>query len=162
MNFSKESIEGPTPAPDGWYQLIFKGFKPTHTKDKSGINLNPVVEIVNHTEHDGKRVFDNGNVSSDFGQSIILALVHATGQQEVPSPNGDGGWSLPGVFDGENEHPNEPEKWNYLGPMTNQVFEAELYVDDYNGRKSNKIAQYKCSIPGCTVPHPTNLRRKNK
>jgi len=161
MNFSKESIEGPAPAPDGWYQLIFKGFKPAHAKDKQSINLNPQLEIVNHNTEDGKKVWDNGSTNGDYAQSIVLALVHATGQPEVPSANGDGGWELPGILDGMDQYPDNPEKWDYKGPMLNQVIEVELYVDEYNGRKSNKIAQYKCAIPGCQVKHPTNLRRKN-
>lgn len=165
MNFSRESMEGPQPVQDGWYTLILKDFKPSFTKDTSKpktINLNPIIEFVNLPEMDGRRVFENMSTNGDFAQSIILALIHATGLDAVQTGAPDGGWTFPGILDGMDQHPDNPEQWKYLGPLTNKIFEAELYVDEFNGRKNNKIAQYKCAVPGCTIAHPTNLRRRSK
>ena len=163
MNFSKESYEGPSPAPDGWYPLILKDFRPAFTKDTSkpkSLNLNPVIEIADGSEHDGKRIFENLSTNGDFAQSIVLCLIHSTGVEATINP--DGSWDIPGMFDKMDSHPQNPEQWKYMGPLTNKMFEAELYTDEWNGKKSNKIAQYKCNIHGCTVPHPTSLRRRNK
>ena len=163
MNFSKESIEGPQPAPDGWYTLILKDFKPAFTKDPNkpkSLNLNPIIEISDGTEHDGKRIFENLSTNGDYAQSIVLALIHATGVEANVEP--DGTWNMPGDFDKMDTAPQSPELWKYMGPLTNKMFEAELYTDEWNGKKSNRVVQYKCNVPGCTVPHPTNLRRKNK
>ena len=43
MNFTKDALEGSSPAPDGWYQLILKGFNPVYTRDKTSFNFQPVL-----------------------------------------------------------------------------------------------------------------------
>jgi hypothetical protein len=66
-------------------------------------------------------------------------------------------FTIPGFWANADQFPEEPEKWEYQGPLTNATFDAEVYISEYNGRKSAKIRQYKCIIAGCTERHSTNL-----
>lgn len=156
MNFSRESLSGSDPAPSGWYQLQFKGFKQVASNNKDSINLNPQFEIINHPEHDGKKVWSTMNTK---GTWVINDFVHATGNQ-MQAVNGDpDSLSIPGVFKDIDSFPDNPEKWEYLGPLTNSVFEAEVFISDWNGKKSSKVKQFKCAVPGCTERHSTNLEK---
>lgn len=155
MNFKPESFNQGDPVPEGWYKLQFGGFKPEFTKAKDGINLQPILIIVQNTEYDGRRVFSG--IGTKFTPGI-KDLVHACGLQ-LEKVDGTQDTKIPGIFKGEAEHPDDPSKWDYLGPMTNKVFEAEVCIREYNGKKSNRVKQYKCSVPGCTERHITNLER---
>ena len=163
MNFSTESLSGKPPVPDGWYQLRLSGFKQEASSKKDSINLNPQIEVINHSEYDGRKVFESMNTK---GTWVIRDLVHACGLHMVEVQDGNQGteaanWTMPGVWNKSDQFPEEPDKWEYLGPLTNAVFTAELYTKDYQGRKSNKIRQFKCAVPGCTVKHSMNLADKD-
>lgn len=161
MNFSKEQLSGKPPVPAGWYQLRLTGFKPKvvgKDGDKS-ISFNPQIEVINNPEHDGGKVWENLNSKAGW---IINDLCHACGQPLVEVQDGNQGteaasFTMPGVWINSDTSPEEPEKWEYQGPLMNAVFEAETTITEYNGKKSAKIKQYKCSIPGCTMRHSTNL-----
>lgn len=161
MSFSTESLAGKPPVPAGWYTLRLSGFKQEGSKNKDSVNLNPQIEVINHPEYDGRKVFETMNTK---GSWVIRDMVHACGQHMVELQDGNQGtqaanWTMPGVWNKIDQFPDDPSKWEYLGPLTNAVFEAELYEDDYNGKKSNKIRQFKCILPGCQVKHSTNLAR---
>lgn len=152
MNFSKESLSGKPPAPEGWYRLQFTGFKPVASKNKDSVNLQPQFQIVQNTEHEGGKVWSNMNTNAPF---VIQDFVHACGLEMEQEP--DGSAKIPGVFKGVDENPDDPTKWEYFGPLMNKIFEAELFISEYNGRKSNKIKQYRCIVPNCKERHSTNL-----
>jgi hypothetical protein len=159
MGFSHESLSGKPPVPAGWYKLRLIKFKPAASKGKDSINLNPELEVIDNLEHDGRKVFETLNTK---GAWVIQDLVHACGMQMVEIQDGNQGteaasYTMPGIWDKSDQFPEEPEKWEYQGPLTNAVFEAELYLHEYNGKKSNKVKQFKCAIPGCTERHSTNL-----
>ena len=102
-------------------------------------------------------MFENLPLKRDWA---VAALVHACGVDLDYSSDGTS-WKIPGIFPNSDKL-EDPSEWGmYQGPLKNRILEAELYTDDWNGKKSNKIAQYKCSVSGCTIKHPTNLRRKN-
>lgn len=153
MNFSKESLSGAPPVPDGWYQIMFSGFKQEAASKKDSINLNPQFFIHNHSEYEGRKVWANLNTK---GPWVIQDFVHACGV-EMEKVDGTDESTLPGIFKGMEENPEDPSKWEYLGPLTNKVFEAEVFTSEFNGRKSNKIKQYKCAVPSCSERHSTNL-----
>lgn len=155
MNFSKESFNTAEQAPEGWYKLQFKGFKPELTKAKDGINLQPHFEIVQNKEYENRRVF------SGIGTKFVPGIndfVHACGMELEDVP-GTENKKIPGIFKGEAENPDDPTKWEYLGPLLNKVFEAEVCIKEYNGKKSNRIKQYKCAVPSCKERHIPNLER---
>lgn len=172
MNFSREQIQGKPPVPDGRYTLKLSGFKPAWSRQKPGqseqeykekrsLNLNPQLEIIGHPDYEGAKVFENLNMSAPW---ILNDFLHAFGVPMEEVQDGNQGteaasYSFPGIFDGSEQHPEEPEKWTYLGPLTNKTADVELFINDFNGRKSNKIRQYFCSIPGCTDKHSTNLNK---
>ena len=66
---------------------------------------------------------------------------------------------IPGIFKGESEHPDKPSEWEYMGPLTNKIFEAEICTKEWMGKKSNRVKQFKCAVPGCAERHITNLER---
>jgi hypothetical protein len=160
MGFSREQISGKPPVPAGWYQFRVTGFKPKVAgQAKDSVSLNPQIEVINNPEHDGARVFENLNTKAGW---IINDFVHACGQTLVEVQDGNQGTDAatmvpPGVWANTDQFPDEPEKWEYQGPLTNAVFEAETYISEYQGKKSAKIRQYKCAVPGCTERHSTNL-----
>ena len=162
MNFSKESLSGAAPLEEGWYVLMFKSFSPKLAgQNKDSVSLNAQYEIVNNanSELNGRKVFDNLNLK---GAWVIQDFVHSTGIEMEPvlGPSGEvETYTIPGVFKGMDTDPDDPTKWEYLGPLTNKVFEAEIAISEYNGKKSNKIRQYKCGVAGCTERHSTNLLR---
>lgn len=159
MNFSKESLSGGGgPLPEGWYQLMFRSFKPEATKNKDSVNLNAQFEIVNNPEYDGRRIFET--LSLKFPPAI-QDFVHACGLQMEPVPGSEEA-TIPGAFKGMDTDPDEPSKWEYLGPLTNKIFEAEIADREYQGKKSSKIKQYKCAVTGCNERHITNLLRKSE
>lgn len=155
MNFKPESFNQGEPAPEGWYKLLFGGFKQEFTRAKDGINLQPILTIVQNIEHEGKRVFSG--IGTKFTPGI-KDFVHSCALQLEAIP-GSVDTKIPGIFKGEAENPDDPSKWEYHGPLMNHILEAEVCIKEYNGKKSNRVKQYKCAVPGCTERHITNLER---
>jgi len=164
MNFSKEQISGKPPVPSGPYTLQFKGFKPkTAGKEKDSVSLNAEFAIVGHSEHEGRRVFAGLNSKAAWQ---IVDFVHACGLTMEEVQDGNQGteaaqFTIPGVFEGADKHPTDPEQWKYLGPLTNKTFQVELGETEYQGKKRNEVRQYFCAVPGCQEKHSTNLLSKS-
>lgn len=167
MSFSKEELSGKPPVPAGWYQLQIKGFKPKAAALKPGetesssLSLNCELAIVNHPDHEGRRVFAGLNTKMFF---MWPDFVHATGlEMEVIQDEFAGtekeNLTIPGVFENADTHPDDPSTWKYLGPLLNKIMEVELAEIPAEGsyKAKNEIRQYKCAVPGCTMKHSTNL-----
>jgi hypothetical protein len=159
MNFGRESLSGKPPVPAGRYRLRLNGFKQELSKGKDSINLNPQFEVIDNPEHNGRKIFESLNTK---GAWVIQDMVHATGNQMVEVQDGNQGteaanFTPPGIWLHSDENPDDPTKWEYAGPLMNATLEVEVYESEYNGRKSNKIRQYFCTIPGCVEKHSTNL-----
>ena len=75
ISFSKEELSGNV-YPEGLYELRLEGFEPSFSKQKTSINLNPTLKIVNHQTLNGKRVFENLNSGASW---IIESFCHAFG-----------------------------------------------------------------------------------
>lgn len=162
MNFTRESLAGKPPIPAGWYKFRVTGFKPKIAgANKDSVSFNPQIEVIDNPEHDGSRVFENLNSKAPW---IIQDFVHACGLQLEVVQDGNQGTAaetttIPGVWINADTNPDEPEKWEYAGPLVNATFEAETYPNEYNGKTSAKIRQYKCAVTGCTERHSTNLAK---
>ncbi|SRR6266567_172523 len=167
MNFSKEELSGKPPLPAGWYTVQLKSFKPKAAKPKNGetesgsLSLNAELAVINHPEHDGRRVFAGLNTKMAF---MWPDFVHATGLQMEEVANADAGtekasYTIPGVFENADTDPEHPENWKYLGPLLNKTMEVELAEIPASGgfKAKNEVRQYKCAVPGCTEKHSTNL-----
>lgn len=167
MDYAKDELSGAPPLPAGPYTLQFKGFKPKAAKPKppstvsESVNLNPELVVIGHPEYDGRRVFAGLNSKAGF---IIEDFVHACGiPMEVVQDENAGTekerHTIPGVFDGRDTHPDEPDQWKYLGPLLNKTLQVELAeIPAQNGFKAkNEVRQYICAVPGCTEKHSTNL-----
>jgi hypothetical protein len=160
MNFTRESLSGKPPIPAGWHKFRVTGFKPKVAgPNKDSVSFNPQIEVIDNPELDGSKVFENLNSKAPW---IINDFVHGCGMTLETVQDGNEGTeaenkSIPGFWLNADTNPDEPEKWEYQGPLMNAVFEAESYINEYNGKKSAKIKQYKCAVPGCTEKHSTNL-----
>lgn len=172
MNFNKEELAGKPPVSAGWYIVQLKGFKPKASKPKPGeaapadpstlgLSLNAELEIINHPEHTGRKIFAGLHTKMAF---MWADFVHAAGlpMEEVQDEfagTEKANYALPGVWEGQDTYPTEPEKWKYLGPLLNKTLEVELAEIPASGnfRAKNEIRQYKCAVAGCTEKHQTNL-----
>lgn len=151
ISFSKEDLAGPPEIPEGLYELRLSGFKPKFSKDKSSVNLQPELEIVNHPLHNGRNVLDWLNSSAPW---IIESFCHCFGQQLTPNPNGGG--DMPGDFIGPDDN---PEQWQYQGPLTGMVGKVYLKPVTFNGKTNPRVDQWFCSVPGCTTKHAQGLAK---
>jgi len=161
MGFGKEDLSGKPPVPPGWYTLQFKGFKPKLAgENKDSYTFNPDLSIVGNQEYEGRRVFNNlsskaGWIMQDFhhGFGVPMEVVE-DGNQGTEAEQ----YTLAGTFEDVDKFPDDPTKWGkYIGPLTNKTAYVELAVTEFQGRPRNEIRQFKCSVPGCTEKHSTNL-----
>lgn len=150
--FSKESLEQKPPLPEGMYELRLEGFEPEFSKDKNSVNLNPILKVVNHPEKNGERQLDNLNTKAGW---IVQAFSHAFGfPLEI---DGAGNMNLPGDFVGPD---NDPEHWDYVGPLKGAVAKAFVKQTTYNGKTLSKVDQWVCALgTSCQEKHPTGLAK---
>ena len=151
MTFSKELLEQKPPLTDGLYEIRLEGFEPKKAKSGTSTNLNPIIKIINHPTETGRKVFDNLNSSAPW---IIEAFCHSFGLELVP--DGNGGFNIPGDFNGPEDNPKE---WSYSGPLTGAVCKAFLKQTTYNNKVNAKVDQWMCAVPGCQKKHPTGLAK---
>ena len=151
ISYSKEDLAGPPPIPEGMYEVRLSGFQPKRAKSGTSTNLQPQMEIVNNPSFNGSRIFDNLNSSASW---IVESFCHAFGHALIPNPNGGG--DMPGDFIGPDD---DPEKWQYQGPLTGSVAKVYIKHADYNGRTNPRVDQWFCAVPGCTTKHATGLAK---
>lgn len=150
ITFSKESLAGVPPVPDGVYDLRLEGFEPSLSKSKDSVNLNPILTVVNHPTENGKRVFINLNTKAGW---IIESFCHCFGLPLVD--DGSGNMTIPGDFQGPDD---DPEKWQYVGPLTGLVGKAFVKATTFNGKTNNKVDQFMCALgSACNTKHATGL-----
>jgi hypothetical protein len=161
VNVSKEQITGAPPLPANWYTVQIKGFRPRASKDKESWSMNAELAIVTPTEYENRRVFVSLNTKMAF---MWPDFVHATGLEMVEVQNENTGtekadFTIPGVFEGADENPEDPSQWKYAGALLNATMEVELAeIPAKDGYKAkNEVRQFKCAVPNCTDKHSTNL-----
>lgn len=151
IGFSKEELSGNV-IPEGLYELRLDGFDPELSSKKNSVNLNPILKVVNHATLNGKRVFDNLNSGASW---IIEAFTHAFGQPLTP--NSTGGGDIPGEFMGPDD---QPDKWQYVGPLQGLVAKALVKTTTYNGKENTKVDQWICALgTNCNTKHPSGLAK---
>jgi len=143
MKVSNEQIKGKDVIPPGIYDLKLIGFKPAKSKAGDSISLNPCMEVQNHPEFAGRKVFDTLNSK---GAWTWPAFVECFGMRM----EGDGkdSW-IPGDWNGDvaKFKEDDPSTWVYRGPLVGRTGKAEIKVDNYNGKDNNKVEKY--------LVHPT-------
>lgn len=168
VNFSipKDTIEGRGVIPAGIYSLRCDGFKPSFSKDRGSINLNPRLKTVDFKTAEGEEAALFFNMNNKFGPGIT-DLVHGFGQVLVK--NGDGSYTLPGKFDGDDA---DPTKWVYSGPLLGEVADVEVIVTtvmdggvavvdgDGNPKLRNEVKRFLCRVPNCKLRHMDDLTGK--
>lgn len=146
MKVSNDKLAGQENIPAGQYDVKLVGFSPKTSKKGDSINLNPVMEIQNHPDLAGRKVFDNLNSS---GAWTYPDFCHAFG---LPmETDGKESW-LPGEWDGDPAKfdANKPETWKYKGPLVGRTAKVEIGVDSYG----SKIRRYFCAVADCATKFP--------
>jgi hypothetical protein len=160
---SKDEIKGLPAIPEGMYEVRLDAFKCTFSKDKQSVNLNPQMRIVGHSQHNDRLPgFFSLNTKAKF---LWMDFCHCFG---VPVPvDGAGEYEFPGNFGDFAE--DEPEKWDYRGPLlgqTGQVYVIQGPARDKQGNikpgadPRNEIKFFVCKVPGCQERHSDNLIRR--
>lgn len=152
MSVPNESLKAKPPVPDGIYDVRLEGFEPKKSSKGDSINLNPILKIVNHPEHDGRQIYDNLNSKAGF---IHQDFVHAFG--EVMEVNGDSS-SIPGDFQGKED---DPATWQYVGPLVGKVAKIQVVQTTYNNKPNNKVNMWICAVQDCAVKFPDIKHSQN-
>jgi hypothetical protein len=149
MKVSNEKLEGQEVFPAGQYEVKLVAFKPSKAKTGS-TNLNARMEVVNHSEYAGRKLFDSLNEGGAFTWPDFS---HCFG---IPmETDGQNSW-LAGAWDGDPAkfQENDPATWVYKGPLVGRIGKVEVAVDNYQGRDNNKIRRYFCNVPDCATKFP--------
>jgi hypothetical protein len=152
LTANKDEVKGLPPVPEGMYTVRCDGFKPKFSKDKSSINLNPIFKITNDQVHNDRQIFDNLNTKAKW---IWKDFCHCFGVPMQEDTNGD--FEFPGNFVGPDDN---PEAWQYAGPVVGQLGQIYVIQSEYNGQANNKIKFYVCKLAlanQCTEKHSANL-----
>lgn len=150
LTASKDEIRGQPLLPEGLYTVRMDGFKPRLSKNKDSVNLQPQMVIVNHSDYNDRHIFDNLNSKAKW---IWADFCHAFGVPLGETPTGD--VEFPGDFVGPDE---DPEKWQYQGPLLGQIGQVYVIQADNNaGGINNRIKFYVCKVPGCSLKHSKDL-----
>lgn len=151
MKVSNDRIEGMDVVPAGQYDVKLIGFKPKSSSKGDSVNLNAMLEIVNHPDYAGRKVFDSLNTPG--GAFTHPDFVHCFG---LPmETDGKDSW-IPGEWDGDPIRFKEadPTTFVYKGPLVGRVGKIEIAVDNYNGKDNNKIRRYFCAVGDCEKKFP--------
>jgi len=149
MKVSSEKLEGKDVLPSGQYEIKLLGFKP-NLSSKGSINLNAMMEIVNHPDYAGRRVFASLNVGMAF---MYPDFSHCFGV--IIEGDGKDYW-LPGQWDGDAAKfkEDDPTTWSYKGPLVGRIGKVELAVTSYNNKERNEIRRYFWNTPGVEAKWP--------
>lgn len=155
-----DSLSGFKVIPPGIYTIRLNGFKPKFNKNKDGVNFNAQMEVINHPEHDGAKLFETLSSKAGFMQ---MEFAHGFGLPMEDTGNGQ--YVIPGNWDGDPATFKEadPTTWKYDGPLLGRTAQVEVAVDTYEGKENNKIKQYiwpEGFIPPYEATHNTDLLRK--
>jgi hypothetical protein len=164
MTLSKEQVEGKEALPEGIYKVRFIKFSPKSSKDKGdgsprSINLNAEYEVTDSPEFAGRKIFEIANMKS---YNIQTEICHGFGVPLEVDP-ADGSYYIPGTWDNRTDfNPDNPETFEYKGPLTGKIAQIELGITTYNGRNRNQVRRYFCAIDDCAnkfpeIRHQTNL-----
>lgn len=155
MKVSNDKLEGQDVVKAGQYEVKLLGFKPKVAKSGTSYNLNPTMEIVNHSEFAGRKIFDTLNSGGawtwpDFVHAFGLPMETNGTESWIPTMSKDGAWDGdPAKYDAEN-----PDTWVYKGPLIGRIAKVEVAVDSYKGKENNKIRRYFCAVADCATKFP--------
>jgi hypothetical protein len=167
MKFDKSDLKRPEPVPAGIYDLRLISFEPVKSNNGESYNLYPVFEFVAPGEkYDGKKLKYSFVGNSKVPQ-LLQDMSHGLGELMEEDPDPEAPDSLPGIFDTDKLKFNkdDPTTWVYSGPLLNKTTKVELYIQEYNGKPSNKVLRFFCAIPDCAqrfpkIQHSDNLNWK--
>lgn len=162
MKVSNEKLVGMDVIPPGQYDVKLVAFNPKPSKDGNSINLNAIMEVVNHPDFAGRKLFESLNTPG--GAFTQPDFVHCFG---LPmDTDGKDSW-IPGEWDKDKAKfkEDDPTTFVYEGPLVGRTGKVEVAVDNYQGKDNNKIARYFCAVQDCAskfpeIKHSTNLLRK--
>lgn len=158
MGVSKDKLEGMKPVPNGVYEVVCAGFEQKLDSKKTGINLNPILKIINHPEFNGQRIWYNLSTKAAwlyndfchcFGLPVEIEVDPDTNEEVANLPGGQSAW-VP-----SDEDPENVEKARYTGPLVNATGKVEVIEERKPGQKPrNVIKMFLCNIDGCAQKYP--------
>jgi hypothetical protein len=154
MTVSKETVEGKEVVPAGIYDIRLVSFKPkfsdpAKTGKPKSLNLNAQMEIINHPDHAGRKVFEGLNQNAGWVQTDF---VHCFG---IPMETDGTDYWIPGTWDDNPSFdPDNAETYSYKGPLVGMTGKIELAVDSWNNKPNNKVRRYFCSVEDCATKFP--------
>jgi hypothetical protein len=154
LTANKDEVKGMPLMQEGMVTVRLDGFKPSLSKNKDSVNLNPIMKVINHAEYNDRSVFENLNTK---GKWVWTDFCHAFGVPMVADASGD--FEFPGQW-GEGVNEADSSTWQYSGPLLGQ--QAQLYIiqgDNGKGGVNNKVKYYVCKIAGCVDKHSSNLAK---
>lgn len=158
MGVNPEQLEAPQPVPGGWYKLRLKGM--VCKKSPKGYNYVAHFTTIEQPA-DTNDKFVMYQMNNGFSQSEAAQdMCHALGFPVETDGSFPGDWEL--------KDASKPDDFNlaqYKGVLLGKTAEAELYIDTWDGRDSNKVKQWKCKVDQCAtrfpkIRHKTDLRGK--
>lgn len=158
MKVSNEKIKGLDTILPGQYDVKLVGFNPKLSKAGDSTNLNACMEIVNHPDFMGRKLYDNMNTPG--GAFYQSDFVHCFG---LPmDTDGTTSW-IPGDWDKDKAKfkEDDPTTYSYEGPLVGRIGKVEVGVDSFG----SKIARYFCAVADCNskfpdIKHYSNLLKK--
>ena len=151
ISFSKESLEGAPPIPNGAYDVRLEGFEPKYSKNRDSVNLNPVLKVVNHATESGKRVFDNMNTRGwmDYRSYVSFGVI-----QLVQNPHG-GDSTSPETSWVPTMTQRSGITWGLCQAPSSSAKSSKSTIRKV--RWSRRLTNGSCQVPNCTSKHPANL-----
>jgi hypothetical protein len=147
LTASREQVQGEC-LPEEMYEVRLDGFKPKWSKDRSSVNLNPILRVINHSKFNDKPLFESLNSGAPW---IWPDFHHCFGVSCPRDAKGD--YEFAG-FDGPDDN---PEVWMYSGPLLGQTGRVYVIQREYNGRMQNAVKFYVCNFVECKEKHSKNL-----
>jgi hypothetical protein len=118
IKVSKEEIKGNPPMTAGIYTVQLKGFKPSFSKKKDSVNLNPQLEVINHPEYNNRPVFESLNTKAKWAWKPFFSAFGF-----VLTEDGNGDYDIPVTFVGPE---NDPSQWKCSGPIIGCTAQLKL------------------------------------
>lgn len=172
LHISKEQVEGKEQIPEGIYKVRFSKFNPQWTRQNQlteqqwlairSINLNGTYEVLEHPDYAGAFIYDTLNLGPKSPLFGLIDMCHGFG---IPIEYTEAtGYEIPGmdsIVQASNYDPNNPETWDYRGPLLGRIGQVEVGHKLFNGKPQVRPRRWFCAVPDCATKYPAIRHSQN-